>query len=496
MNERIVQAAMQYAAKGWRIVVLGDGGTQRGKVPRLGDWKSKATSDEEQLAEQLEKWPKSNIGLLLGPETGLIDVEFDSDEGRATAERLFKETITPTYASSRSVHRLFRWDGRLPPRQKIMLNGLEIRLGGGGKSTQSVLPPSLHPTGEPYYWLSGLSPEEVEPAELPRELFLRLTNVEYALEAAGVSSAASGGGSGKTHEDWNKVVSGVQEGGRNEAMAALVGKWLAELTDDEIDSKDSVQKVYLAAHGVNRNNRPPMPDDEVEAVFRSILGRERRKRASTAFLGASRGTIEREMEQVAADPLEAAEMTSGFGLTIVESDPTEFLLSSEIFGEIGGVISLTAAQIQSFQSLRSIVLDRARVLLPKGLSKKWDGILASLILTATRVDANPELHRPAIIAAVILESHDPTIRTSIGEIREYGVGGVYGVVTVDDKTVAVSVRQLKNHLKIDGILDQPKQSEIVRLLEMCEAECRIGKTRAWFVSVQALRRIARMPETT
>ena len=158
------------------------------------------------------------------------------------------------------------------------------------------------------------------------------------------------------------------------------------------------------------------------------------------------------------------------------------------------MISLTAAQIGSFQSVRSIVLDQARVLLPKNLAKKWDAILASLILTATRVEANPELHRPAIIAAVILESYDPSIQTSIGEIREYGVGGVHGVVTVDKQTVAVSVRQLKNHLKIDGIVDNPKQSEIMRLLEMCEAECRIGKTRAWFVPVSALRKVAKIPE--
>ena len=491
MSERVMQAALQYAAKGWRIVILGDGGTQRGKVPRLADWKSKAYCDEEKIAEQLEKWPKSNIGLLLGPETGLIDVEFDSDEGRATAERLFSETITPTYASSRSVHRLFKWSGQLPPRQKIMLSGLEIRLGGGGKSTQSVLPPSLHPTGEPYYWLSGLSPDEVEPAELPRELFLRLTNVEYALEASGVSSAAIGSGNGKSVEDWSRIASGVQEGGRNEAMASLVGKWLAGLTDEEIDKKESIHMVYSAAMGVNRKNKPPMPDEEVDSIFKSILGRERRRRASTVFLGAARGTIDREVDQIASEP---EEMTQGFGLTIVESDPTEFLLSAEIFGEIGGVISLTAAQIGSFQSVRSIVLDQARVLLPKNLAKKWDAILASLILTATRVEANPELHRPAIIAAVILESYDPSIQTSIGEIREYGVGGVHGVVTVDKQTVAVSVRQLKNHLKIDGIVDNPKQSEIMRLLEMCEAECRIGKTRAWFVPVSALRKVAKIPE--
>ena len=104
------ESAAYYASLGIRVVILRDAGREQGKIPRFAQWDQRATDDEEELLELLEKYPNANIGALLGPRSGIIDVEFDTEEGRRTADRLFGtegQCITPTYTSRRSTHRLF-----------------------------------------------------------------------------------------------------------------------------------------------------------------------------------------------------------------------------------------------------------------------------------------------------------------------------------------------------------------------------------------------------
>ena len=52
------------------------------------------------------------------------------------ADRLFSNgCLTPTYKSSRSIHRLFRWDERFSSEKSVRkIKGLEIRLGAGNRA--------------------------------------------------------------------------------------------------------------------------------------------------------------------------------------------------------------------------------------------------------------------------------------------------------------------------------------------------------------------------
>jgi len=501
VSSAMMAAAMQYAAKGWRIVVLGDSGSQLAKRPKLNDWGAKATCDEEALGELLTQHPRANIGLLLGPLSGVIDIEFDADEGRETARRIFDGIVTPTYASSRSTHRLFRWSDAFPPLAKIMHQGLEIRLGGGGKATQSVLPPSVHTTGERYYWLSGCSPEEVDLGELPREILLALTNVETYLEAAGASSASST----RAKKPWLDLAEGVDEGNRNESLTRFIGGLIGRLTDDQVMDDQELRCAFLAALGANQRYRPPLSETEVNSIFGSIVSRDRRRRAALVVQGGVTGSVTAQVDRIheehAAIDSEAPEgasagqaETNGFSLRVIDGDPPEFRLSSEHFLEAGGSITLTGDQIMSFRAVRVIAMTQARVLLSKTLGKRWDEILAMLLSTAERAEPHPELHRPAVIASVILEAHDPSILTPMADLRRYGVTGINGVVTHDADHVAVSSRCLKQFLRIEGVLEQPKQREIVQLFERCGGECHSFRRRTWIVPVEALRKVAKTAE--
>lgn len=130
------------------------------KMPLGRAWNTLATT----IADVIGDWLGQgyNLGILLG-HSSLIDVEYDDEAGRGwLASRGLLDIETPTWASGRGEHRLFRLAGDLPPCGWRKIGGAEIRI--GGKPAQSVLPPSRHPSGRPYTWL--VSPQQIGPATI------------------------------------------------------------------------------------------------------------------------------------------------------------------------------------------------------------------------------------------------------------------------------------------------------------------------------------------
>ena len=101
------------ATAGCRFVRLARGE----KRPIGAAWQTKATNDIEVVAGWLKR-DRSNVGLLLGPASGVIDVEYDTPGGREQLAALgLLDIQTPTWRSARGEHRLFRWPTgcRRPP---------------------------------------------------------------------------------------------------------------------------------------------------------------------------------------------------------------------------------------------------------------------------------------------------------------------------------------------------------------------------------------------
>lgn len=148
------------AAAGCRFVRLARGE----KRPIGAGWQHKSTDDLEAVAAWLAA--RSNVGLLLGPASGVVDVEYDDPSGREQLAAFGVLDIpTPTWRSARGEHRLFRWEGWMPVTATIKADDIEIRL--GGRAAQSVLPPSRHPTGTAYEWLiDPATPIAAFPAQL------------------------------------------------------------------------------------------------------------------------------------------------------------------------------------------------------------------------------------------------------------------------------------------------------------------------------------------
>jgi hypothetical protein len=100
-----------------------------------------------------------NVGAIMGPASGgLTDIDLDCKEAMVLAPYFLPETHS-IYGrpGKKTSHYLYTC---VDPDEKaaIKLNDetgaciVELRLGGGGKGSQSIMPGSVHPSGEHYAW--------------------------------------------------------------------------------------------------------------------------------------------------------------------------------------------------------------------------------------------------------------------------------------------------------------------------------------------------------
>jgi hypothetical protein len=232
----LVEAAIGYVRRKWPVVPLGE----RTKKPRIEQgWQDKPLRDEESVTVYWQTVNlNSNIGLLLGPTSGLIDIECDNPEAEKEYQELWQgePPVVPTWKSGRGYHRLFRWRPGLLAKTVFHAGDIEVRVGNGG-GAQSVLPPSIHPSGAKYEWI--VSPDEAEPGELPDEVAERLCELgggdkEAALAPTDVDHQEAIDAIelpiGERKRQWQKYLAGVpgtQQGtGADKAVAGLTMKAL------------------------------------------------------------------------------------------------------------------------------------------------------------------------------------------------------------------------------------------------------------------------------
>lgn len=157
----LLEAALAYARKGWKIIPLhwptpGGGCSCRradcdriGKHPRFKDWQQLATTDEATIRAWWRAAPQANIGILTGQASGLLVL--DVDEGGADAIEDyggFAETLW--CQTGNGAHHYFAHPGGHIPNAVKFAPGLDVRSDGG----LVVAPPSRHANGSSYQWLT------------------------------------------------------------------------------------------------------------------------------------------------------------------------------------------------------------------------------------------------------------------------------------------------------------------------------------------------------
>lgn len=134
-TQTIIDAAKLYASLGWFVLPV------LGKVPQGYEWQLHSTTNNVDALFSRHRF--DGVGVQLGQKSGIVDIECDSDEAEETLLELLVGEIpnTPTFASARGRHYIFRWRAGLPDKAVFKLQGLEFRIGNAG-AAQSVFPPS------------------------------------------------------------------------------------------------------------------------------------------------------------------------------------------------------------------------------------------------------------------------------------------------------------------------------------------------------------------
>lgn len=189
----LLAAALDYARRGWRVVPLyacvpdprrtdgelgcscgkPDCGSQ-GKHPRFNAWQKEASADPAVVARWWQKWPDSNVGVALGPESGIVAIDVDTKAGEQLVKELAGGNVerTALYRTGKGHRLLYAVPDGLPapPVTRVVqfggTEGVRFQSTGG----QCVMPPSLHPAEKLYAWVEGRDPESCPPAPMPEWL--------------------------------------------------------------------------------------------------------------------------------------------------------------------------------------------------------------------------------------------------------------------------------------------------------------------------------------
>lgn len=282
MERSILDSAIDYALRyRWKVVPLygvsepnvckcdkhGDCPSP-GKHPCLTKWQTQATIDTSKIQNWFTRgaWPKlpANVGIQLGPESNLVDIESDSEEGLAKIKEAFGGEMprTPYFRSGRGgLHYLFQYRDDLPGGANVAFPGFDLKFGHGNLGSQSVFPPSIHSNGKHYEWV--VSPEECEIAEIPD------TAVDF------LKGMCANRGNGD-RADWRLALHGAETGSRNNALTSYIG-----LVVQNIHDTSNVVEIGIAfrsVQGVNRGFDPPLGDVELLTCWNSILSKEKQRR--------------------------------------------------------------------------------------------------------------------------------------------------------------------------------------------------------------------------
>ena len=185
MNQRtILEIACKYIDQGWSIIPVGY--KTKGDLPK--GWPD-IRINRNNLPQYFNGQPQ-NIGGLLGQASkGLTDVDFDCKEAIDLAGSFLPQTVSFGRESVRYSHALYYTDlatkglgSVIPfddpklakdPNTKDRARLFEVRI-GGEKGAQTVLPGSVHPSGEPVQWEQS---DHVEPVWIDGDDLLKQARV-------------------------------------------------------------------------------------------------------------------------------------------------------------------------------------------------------------------------------------------------------------------------------------------------------------------------------
>ncbi len=244
----MIAEALKLAQLGWSLIPL----KPHSKEP-LVPWKAlqKRKLTEPEIADLFEQHPDANVGVITGTISRIFVLDADAPE----VVKHLSIPETPIAETARGRHYYFHLPNAHIRSVAGIADGLDIRGEGG----YVVSPPSTHPSGKRYEWIippRGLDPYGALPAPPP----------SWLMELLSKHRARSGTLAG--------IVRGVPEGQRNISSAALIGKLLGCLPQDDWESI-----AWPLVRAWNEQNTPKLDTKQLRYTFDCIAHKELQKRS-------------------------------------------------------------------------------------------------------------------------------------------------------------------------------------------------------------------------
>lgn len=211
------------------------------KHPRTSNGVLDAVGERKVVKDWHGVWPKANWGLATGKSSGVIVLDVDAGKGGFDSLRSLTVPLTAVVATGGGgrhyyfMHPNFEVKnsaGKLGP-------GLDIR----GHNGYVILPPSVHPSGNPYRWLA--TPRQVGGiAEVPDSLAKKLQEANNT----------------KVKADSNGF---IPEGARHSMLVSLAGFMRRRKLN-----MASVEAALIAVNEVASES--PLPQEEIDQILRSV----------------------------------------------------------------------------------------------------------------------------------------------------------------------------------------------------------------------------------
>jgi hypothetical protein len=254
----MLRTALTLASRGIHVFPC----VPRGKVPACEHGCKDATINADIIRQWWRTEPTYNVGIATGAQSGVFAIDIDGGNAEAQLARLEAqhgalpptvEVITGRAEGGR--HLYFRYPHDRPVGNSAGRVGPHIDIRGDGGYT--LAPPSVHPGGRAYAWSTD-SARTFAPA--PIWLLDRVTGPAERKQRTPPA-------------EWRTVISGVDEGQRNNTIARLCGYLLRRRCD-------LVVTLRLLQSWNSACCRPPLPAEDVERIVTSISNKEEKRRRS------------------------------------------------------------------------------------------------------------------------------------------------------------------------------------------------------------------------
>ena len=168
--ELILNEAQRYIDMGLPIIP----NKYKGKAPLKKAWASWAQTNSQDISDWQSEYGKFNLGLVTGSNSGILAIDLDGKQAYDDFYNKYSKYINKTcmYKTSeygwRILFKIPKGKELKSKSKKYEGEHQEISFLANGK--QTIIPPSIHPSGNRYEWIEGHSVFDIEIQECPKSI--------------------------------------------------------------------------------------------------------------------------------------------------------------------------------------------------------------------------------------------------------------------------------------------------------------------------------------